>query len=71
MGSVLTHVALQNCVGASTWNPALSALSLLYRTALKRDIDGSIDAVRAKKPVNGVTPMCWTTKGARQVRVLS
>ncbi len=46
----LTHLAVQKNVAASTQNQALSALSFLYRTVLKKDLEGTIDVVRAKKP---------------------
>ena len=47
----LTHLAVKENVGASTQNQALSAFPFLYRVVLKKDLDGSIDAMRAKKPV--------------------
>ncbi|MGF1602931.1 MAG: phage integrase N-terminal SAM-like domain-containing protein [Thermosynechococcaceae cyanobacterium] len=44
----LTHLAVQKKVAASTQNQALSALVFLYRHVLHHDLDGQIDAVRAK-----------------------
>jgi integron integrase len=45
----LTFLAVQRKVAASTQNQALSALVFLYRHVLHQDIDGHIDAVRAKQ----------------------
>jgi site-specific recombinase XerD len=45
----LTYLAVQRKVAASTQNQALSALVFLYRHVLHQDIDGQIDAVRAKQ----------------------
>jgi len=46
----LTHLAVEKNVSASTQNQALCALLFLYRQVLKKELDDSIDAVRAKKP---------------------
>ena len=46
----LTHLAVERNVAASTQNQALSALLFLYRHVLKKDLDGPIDSVHAKKP---------------------
>ena len=46
----LTHLAVKENVAASTQNQALSALWFLYREVLPQDLDGPIDALRAKKP---------------------
>jgi integron integrase len=46
----LTHLAVEQNVAASTQNQALSALLFLYRHVLKKDLEGPIDSVRAKKP---------------------
>jgi site-specific recombinase XerD len=46
----LTHLAAEQNVAASTQNQALSALLFLYRQVLQVDLDGPIDAMRAKKP---------------------
>ncbi|MBW4551361.1 MAG: integron integrase [Aphanocapsa sp. GSE-SYN-MK-11-07L] len=45
----LTHLAVQKRVAAPTQNQALSALIFLYRHVLHQDIEGRIDAVRAKQ----------------------
>jgi integron integrase len=45
----LTYLAVQRKVAASTQNQALSALVFFYRHVLHQDIDGHIDAVRAKQ----------------------
>ena len=44
------HLAVKENVAASTQNQALSALWFLYREVLPQDLDGPIDALRAKKP---------------------
>jgi len=46
----LTHLAVEENVAASTQNQAFSALLFLYREVLHKDLDGPIDALRAKKP---------------------
>jgi len=46
----LTYLATKRNVAASTQNQALAALLFLYREVLHLDLDGPIDAVRAKKP---------------------
>lgn len=46
----LTHLAVERRVAASTQNQALCALLFLYREMLDVDLDGAIDAVRARKP---------------------
>lgn len=45
----LTYLAVQKKVAPSTQNQALSALLFLYRHVLHQDLDGRIDAVRAKQ----------------------
>jgi|Deesub1362A_J573_1020465.scaffolds.fasta_scaffold02508_5 integron integrase len=44
----LTHLALERRVSPSTQNQALNALVFLFKHVLDRDIEGHIDAVRAK-----------------------
>ena len=46
----LTHLAVKENVAASTQNQAFSALLFLYREVLHKDLDGHINALRAKKP---------------------
>ena len=46
----LTHLAINRHVAASTQNQALSALLFLYRDVLNIELQGSINAIRAKKP---------------------
>jgi len=46
----LTHLAVDEQVAASTQNQALSALLFLYRYVLQKDLERSVDAVRAKRP---------------------
>ena len=46
----LTHLAVKRNVAASTQNQALSALLFLYREVLHIDLEGPIDAIRAKQP---------------------
>jgi hypothetical protein len=45
----LSHLAMDGQGAASTQNQALSALLFLYRTVLNQDLDGAIDALRAKR----------------------
>ena len=61
----LTHLAVERNVAASTQNQALSALLFLYRHVLKKDLDGPIDSVRAKKPKR--LPTVLTKEEAFQV----
>ncbi|MCJ7550789.1 MAG: integron integrase [Anaerolineae bacterium] len=61
----LTHLAVEENVAASTQNQALSALLFLYRMVLHTDLDGSIDAARAKKPAR--LPTVLTKVEVRQV----
>lgn len=44
----LTHLALEKKVSPSTQNQALNALVFLFKHVLDKDIEGHIDAVRAK-----------------------
>jgi len=46
----LSHLAVDLRVSASTQNQAFNALSFLYKEVLKKELDDSIDAIRAKKP---------------------
>lgn len=46
----LTHIAETRNIAAATQNQALNALLFLYKTVFRMSVDGSIDAVRAKKP---------------------
>jgi len=46
----LTHLAVDQKVAASTQNQALNAILFLYREVLKQDLEGRIDAIRAKRP---------------------
>jgi len=61
----LTHLAVKKNVAASTQNQALSALLFLYREVLHKDLDGPIDALRAKKPRR--LPTVLTKDEARRV----
>ena len=45
----LTHLAVKECVAATTQNQALSALIFLYKQVLQQPLDGRIDAIRAKR----------------------
>ena len=45
----LTHRAETGNISASTQNQALNALLFLYKTVFRMEVDGKIDAVRAKK----------------------
>jgi integron integrase len=44
----LSHLAVEGQVAASTQNQALSALLFLYRDVLHQELEGAIDALRAK-----------------------
>lgn len=46
----LSHLASHDQVAASTQNQALSALVFLYREVLHQELEGRIDALRARKP---------------------
>ena len=48
--SFLTHLAVQRQVAASTQNQAMCALVFLYKHVLSMEINGKIDAERAKRP---------------------
>jgi integron integrase len=61
----LTYLAVEKNVAASTQNQALSALLFLYRTVLHKDLDGSIDAVRAKRPAR--LPTVLTRNEVREI----
>ena len=65
MEAFLTHLAVEKNVAASTQNQALSALLFLYRTVLRIDLDGSIDAVRAKRPAR--LPAVLTRSEVREI----
>jgi integron integrase len=46
----LTHIAETRNISAATQNQAMNALLFLYKTVFRMEVDGRIDAVRAKKP---------------------
>ncbi|NKB16867.1 MAG: integron integrase [Pseudanabaena sp. CRU_2_10] len=46
----LTHLAVEGQVAASTQNQAFNAILFLYREVLKQELEGRIDAIRAKRP---------------------
>ena len=46
----LTHLAVKDHVAASTQNQALAALLFLHQHVLHRELNRSVEAVRAKKP---------------------
>ncbi|OGW12257.1 MAG: hypothetical protein A3G93_11130 [Nitrospinae bacterium RIFCSPLOWO2_12_FULL_45_22] len=46
----LSYLAVDMKVLAATQNQAFNALLFLYKEVLQKDLDGSIDAIRAKKP---------------------
>jgi len=46
----LSHLAVDLRVSGSTQNQAFNALLFLYKEVLKKELDDSIDAIRAKKP---------------------
>jgi integron integrase len=48
--SFLSHLAVDLKVSAATQNQAFNALLFLYKEVLKKELDDSINAIRAKKP---------------------
>jgi integrase len=46
----LTHLAVDQKFAASTQNQVLNAILFLYREVLQQDLEGRIDAIRAKRP---------------------
>ncbi|MGD2124485.1 MAG: integron integrase [Desulfobacteraceae bacterium] len=46
----LTYLAVKRKVSSSTQNQAFNAILFLYRDVLNKDLEGNVDAVRAKKP---------------------
>jgi integron integrase len=46
----LTHLAVDLKVAASTQNQALSAILFLYREVLHKELEGPIEAIRARRP---------------------
>lgn len=61
----LTHLAVHENVAASTQNQAYSALLFLYREVLQQELDGPINALRAKKPRR--LPVVLTQAEARRL----
>jgi len=61
----LTYLAVDQHVAASTQNQALSALLFLYREVLRKELDLSINSVRAKKPKR--LPTVLTKEEVRKV----
>ncbi len=47
----LTHLAMARKVSSSTQNQALNAIVFLYKHVLEKELEGRIDAVRAKRPL--------------------
>ena len=60
----LTHLAVDQKVAASTQNQALNAILFLYREVLKQDLEGRIDAIRAKKAK--LVSVCVTHVGPKR-----
>jgi integrase len=63
--ALLTHLAVQQQVAASTQNQALSALLFLSRDVRRQPLDGPIDAIRARTPTR--LPTVLTKEEALQV----
>jgi site-specific recombinase XerD len=63
--ALLTHLAGQQKVAASTHNQAPSALLYLYHDVLRQPLGGTIDTVRARKPRR--VPTVLTTEEVLQV----
>jgi integron integrase len=52
INAFLTHLAVDENLSASTQNQALSALLFLYKQVLEIELDGRLDAVRARNSQN-------------------
>ncbi len=65
INAFLTHLAIKEKVSASTQNQALSALLLLYRHVLDRQIGDLGEVIRARKPKR--LPVVMTREEARAV----
>lgn len=50
INAFLTHLAVKECVSASTQNQALSALLFLYRHVINREVGELGEVVRARRP---------------------
>jgi hypothetical protein len=50
----LTHLAVNRRVGKSTQSQALRAIIFIYRHVVRKDL-GSLDAVRASRPIHEFT----------------
>ena len=61
----LTYLAVEENVAASTQNQALSALLLLYREVLRKDLDLPFELVWAKRPKR--LPTALTKEEVQQV----
>ncbi|MFK7916084.1 MAG: integron integrase, partial [Pseudomonadales bacterium] len=61
----LTYLAVEQKVAASTQNQALNALSFLYRIVLRKPLDVTDKAIRAKRPQN--LPVVLTELEVEQV----
>jgi site-specific recombinase XerD len=61
----LTHLAVKGQVATSTQNQAFSALIFLYRDVLRIELQGAIEALRAKKPQR--VPTVLTKEEVRRV----
>ncbi len=62
---LLTHLAIEDKVSASTQNQALSALLFLYRNVLAREIGDLGEVIRARKPKR--LPVVMTREEAKAV----
>lgn len=61
----LTDLAVKQKVAASTQNQAFNALLFLYRIVLKKELEGQINAIRARRPRR--LPTVLSRQEARQV----
>ncbi len=61
----LTYLAVDQKVAASTQNQAFNALLFLYHKVLRKELDHSIEAVRAKRPKR--IPTVLTREEARAI----
>ncbi len=61
----LTYLAVDQKVSASTQNQALNALVFFFRHVLKEDLEGSLDAVRAREKIR--LPVVLTRKEVNRI----
>jgi hypothetical protein len=65
--SFLSDLAINRNVSSSTQKQAFNAVFFLYRDVLGVDLEGSIDAIRAKRPIH--IPTVFSTHVMQRVAV--